>query len=75
VGRATQGVRLIKINEGDAIAAVAKVEVEEGAEVDENALTEGDQMMEGDSGSLGESGSADEPRSPESENPAVNEEN
>ena len=30
MGRATQGVRLIKINEGDAIAAVAKVEVEEG---------------------------------------------
>jgi DNA gyrase subunit A len=29
VGRATQGVRLIKINEGDAIAAVAKVDVEE----------------------------------------------
>ena len=29
VGRATQGVRLIKINEGDAIAAVAKVEVED----------------------------------------------
>jgi DNA gyrase subunit A len=28
VGRATQGVRLIKINEGDAIAAVTKVEVE-----------------------------------------------
>ena len=32
MGRATQGVRLIKINEGDAIAAVAKVEVEEGTE-------------------------------------------
>jgi len=30
MGRATQGVRLIKINEGDAIAAVAKVDVEEG---------------------------------------------
>jgi DNA gyrase subunit A len=29
VGRATQGVRLIKINEGDSIAAVTKVEVEE----------------------------------------------
>jgi len=28
MGRATQGVRLIKINEGDSIAAVAKVEVE-----------------------------------------------
>jgi len=32
VGRATQGVRLIKINEGDAIAAVTKVDVEEGAD-------------------------------------------
>jgi DNA gyrase subunit A len=29
VGRATQGVRLIKINEGDNIAAVARVDVEE----------------------------------------------
>ena len=29
MGRATQGVRLIKIDEGDAIAAVTKVEVEE----------------------------------------------
>jgi DNA gyrase subunit A len=28
MGRATQGVRLIRINEGDAIAAVTKVEVE-----------------------------------------------
>jgi len=32
MGRATQGVRLIKIDEGDAIAAVAKADVEEGAE-------------------------------------------
>jgi DNA gyrase subunit A len=29
MGRATQGVRLIKIKEGDAIAAVTKVDVEE----------------------------------------------
>jgi DNA gyrase subunit A len=38
MGRATQGVRLIKLNEGDAIAAVTKVEVEEGGETfeDEN---------------------------------------
>jgi DNA gyrase subunit A len=35
MGRATQGVRLIKINEGDAIAAVTKVDVEEeGIELD-----------------------------------------
>jgi DNA gyrase subunit A len=37
VGRATQGVRLIKINEGDAIAAVTKVEVE----VEENGDVNG----------------------------------
>ena len=30
MGRATQGVRLIKIEEGDEIAAVAKIELEEG---------------------------------------------
>jgi DNA gyrase subunit A len=36
MGRATQGVRLIKINEGDAIAAVTKVDVEEeGQELEE----------------------------------------
>ena len=34
MGRATQGVRLIKINEGDSIAAVAKVEVEVEEELD-----------------------------------------
>jgi DNA gyrase subunit A len=34
VGRATQGVRLIKINDGDSIAAVAKVEVEEEVEAE-----------------------------------------
>jgi len=32
IGRATQGVRLIKIDEGDAIAAVAKADVEVGTE-------------------------------------------
>jgi DNA gyrase subunit A len=36
VGRATQGVRLLKITEGDSIAAVAKVEVE--VEEDKNGL-------------------------------------
>ena len=33
MGRATQGVRLIKVREGDAIASVARVEIEENAEV------------------------------------------
>jgi len=36
MGRATQGVRLINLKEGDAIAAVAKVEVEEEEEVLDN---------------------------------------
>lgn len=35
VGRATQGVRLLQIKEGDSIAAVAKVEVEVEEEIDE----------------------------------------
>lgn len=37
MGRATQGVRLIKIEEGDEIAAVAKIEIQEG---EENSLEE-----------------------------------
>ncbi len=36
MGRATQGVRLINLKEGDAIAAVAKVEVEEEDEILDN---------------------------------------
>ena len=36
MGRATQGVRLINLKEGDAIAAVAKVEFIEGSENDED---------------------------------------
>ena len=40
MGRATQGVRLIKINEGDSIAAVAKVEVEGEIEGDVEAEME-----------------------------------
>ena len=53
MGRATQGVRLIKINEGDAIAAVTKVDVEEeGKDLEDGIgeiLTEengGDQVMD-----------------------------
>lgn len=40
MGRATQGVRLIKINDGDAIAAVTKVDVEEEGEDLENGNIE-----------------------------------
>lgn len=42
VGRATQGVRLIKIDDGDAIAAVTKVDVEEDAENVQDVQIEGD---------------------------------
>ena len=40
MGRATQGVRLIKIDNGDAIAAVAKVDIEEGAANGEEEITD-----------------------------------
>ena len=43
MGRATQGVRLINIKGGDAIAAVAKVMQNEEGEIDlEDAVTPGD---------------------------------
>jgi DNA gyrase subunit A len=46
VGRATQGVRLIKLNDDDAIAAIAKVDVKEDEiEIDENA--ENVELIEG----------------------------
>lgn len=40
IGRATQGVRLINLKEGDEIAAVTKVEVEEEVEASENTSAE-----------------------------------
>src|ERR1043166_1168481 len=39
IGRATQGVRLINLKEGDDIAAVTKVDIEEGIEEAENPVT------------------------------------
>lgn len=42
MGRATQGVRLIKLQEGDKIASVAKIRVEEDVE-DEIAVTDGEE--------------------------------
>ncbi len=38
IGRATQGVRLIKINEGDEISSVAKIDVEDKAETVETIM-------------------------------------
>jgi len=40
MGRATQGVRLINIREGDAIAAVARVEIEDTPEIEEEVKDE-----------------------------------
>jgi DNA gyrase subunit A len=48
MGRATQGVRLIKINEGDAIAAVTKVDVEEEGKALEDI--NGDTLQEDNGG-------------------------
>ena len=39
MGRATQGVRIIKLNEGDEIAAITKVDVEE-EEIENTELTD-----------------------------------
>jgi DNA gyrase subunit A len=44
MGRATQGVRLININDGDEIAAVCKIDVDEN---DEEAIIEDGVMVEG----------------------------
>ena len=52
MGRATQGVRFIKIEEGDEIAAVAKIELEEGeAEevMEEDGMENGGENLEQDS--------------------------
>ncbi|KAA9346172.1 DNA gyrase subunit A [Adhaeribacter soli] len=40
IGRATQGVRLLKLNEGDEITSVAKIDVEDKAEDVEEAVIE-----------------------------------
>jgi len=45
MGRATQGVKLIRIDEGDAIAAVAKVSI---AEDEESEITDQNQSIEPD---------------------------
>ncbi|PLW97947.1 MAG: DNA gyrase subunit A [Marinilabiliales bacterium] len=47
MGRATQGVRFIKIEEGDEIAAVAKIELEEG-EAEELMEENGEDVLEQD---------------------------
>jgi DNA gyrase subunit A len=53
MGRATQGVRLIKLDEGDEIASVAKIEVDESESVKDID----------DSSALGENTNPDTPES------------
>jgi len=48
MGRATQGVRLIKLNEGDGIAAVAKIEISED-EYAENSVEEENESSDSES--------------------------
>ncbi len=55
MGRATQGVRLIRIEEGDEIAAVAKIEIEEG-ELEELNSTEEENGTENTENIPGNSG-------------------
>jgi len=53
MGRATQGVKLINLNEGDAIAAVTKVEFDED---DETLMGEEGDLAEGENGEVSDAG-------------------
>ena len=50
MGRATQGVRLLKVTKGDAISSVAKIETQEPVDEDVEGQTEGDAPKTEDSG-------------------------
>ncbi len=67
MGRATQGVRLINIREGDAIAAVASVEIDEAEELltdeDGNVLPTNEDTSESNESS--DSAETNEPQQPE----------
>jgi len=47
MGRATQGVRLIKLQEGDEIAAVAKVDIQEDEDIEDIEGTDSSELEEG----------------------------
>ena len=70
MGRATQGVRLIKLNEGDEISSVAKIERMAGEEPEVEAVKplneplEGEELMEDD---LDEEEDNDEDVNPDAE--------
>lgn len=53
MGRATQGVRLIKIDEGDSIAAVAKVDVEEAPDTNGDGVADDIERIEGNHNDAG----------------------
>ena len=64
LGRATQGVRLIKLKDSDEIAAVAKVEITEGMiddEFEDADLVEGAEGLEGDEGDVSSNDSENGP--------------
>ncbi|NOR87126.1 MAG: DNA gyrase subunit A [Bacteroidales bacterium] len=56
MGRNTQGVRLIKIKEGDSIASVAKVDVEDEEVENDGTVVETDAIVEADLGDQEENG-------------------
>ncbi|RLD45602.1 MAG: DNA gyrase subunit A [Bacteroidetes bacterium] len=60
MGRATQGVRLIKLNEGDEIAAVAKIEIS-ADEYAENLLEEENENGDDENPTKPEEGAANQP--------------
>ncbi len=60
MGRATQGVRLIKLNEGDEIAAVAKIEIS-AAEYAENLLEEENENGDNENPTKPEEGATNQP--------------
>ena len=63
IGRVSQGVRLIKLNEGDAITSVAKIDKIEGAEEEVELAKPLDEAPE----DLGEIDDTEEPETEEEE--------
>jgi DNA gyrase subunit A len=51
IGRATQGVRLIRLSNGDAISSVAKVAAEDEKELTDELVVDGTIVANGDGGS------------------------
>jgi len=75
MGRATQGVKLIKLNENDEISAVEKIEYIEPAEGEEEGSVEGESTSAESKVEPAEGTENDENQSPESDNSENNEDN